>query len=827
MTEISLSPGHQQAITELRRIAVASQGKLAVDLSGLKIDRKDVLIIEMDLDCADTIVENEGVQLHDKEHVTVFVPSGFPFQEPAAFTHNIDLATQPHVLWGGYICLYQVDADWDASDGMMGFINRLAGWFLRAASGTLDAPGDPIDPPITYTMDAVGCVVIDPNLPDECTREWRKGNPWCGVAVLYQVDDDRADVLGWIGVDQEAYQDTGLLRDSLTQFEESFGQSVFLAPAIVLPRPMNFEFPLTVEELAIALDDQEVAPADFVKLIGHAAWINRTRARPSGQSVGSSEVDTSAGSGTGGSSARLALYVFVGSPMRGTAGTAERQIHLAAWRLGGDEAQLASRLVQLWEANDPALKGVTSEVTTEVVEWIREAPISWATVYERRPKVVERRDDWRPVEWLRQNGGRVVLILGCGALGAPIAEHCLRGGARKLILVDNKPVTPGVLVRQPYDDSDIGHPKAETLARRLSYIGFRTEVVSHVADAMDVIAADDVPAGVDLIIDATANQTVAARIELRRWTSASAWPPILTVGIGHHAERGFAALALPNATGAGADLIRKLAMATHAESGLSGVADDFFPEQPRADTFVPEPGCSGATFRGSAPEVQALASYLFAGVLGDLRLAEEALVPAMSARVVQLANADRRDVIGGTAEFTWAPDITIDDAMVVSQGPGYQIRMSETALADMRDEACMARDAKGSEVETGGTLFGQIDAAARIVWVTAATGPAPDSIQSQTDYKHGTEGVSDLREVLRKYSAGRLRFVGIWHTHPYGVAFPSELDEHAMNDPAGPVGEMPPRSLLVIVGGETVQWEEWLNDGGPPQIYARLVDRGW
>lgn len=448
MTEISLSPGHQQAITELRRIAVASQGKLAVDLSGLKIDRKDVLIIEMDLDCADTIVENEGVQLHDKEHVTVFVPSGFPFQEPAAFTHNIDLATQPHVLWGGYICLYQVDADWDASDGMMGFINRLAGWFLRAASGTLDAPGDPIDPPITYTMDAVGCVVIDPNLPDECTREWRKGNPWCGVAVLYQVDDDRADVLGWIGVDQEAYQDTGLLRDSLTQFEESFGQSVFLAPAIVLPRPMNFEFPLTVEELAIALDDQEVAPADFVKLIGHAAWINRTRARPSGQSVGSSEVDTSAGSGTGGSSARLALYVFVGSPMRGTAGTAERQIHLAAWRLGGDEAQLASRLVQLWEANDPALKGVTSEVTTEVVEWIREAPISWATVYERRPKVVERRDDWRPVEWLRQNGGRVVLILGCGALGAPIAEHCLRGGARKLILVDNKPVTPGVLGNQ-------------------------------------------------------------------------------------------------------------------------------------------------------------------------------------------------------------------------------------------------------------------------------------------------------------------------------------------------------------------------------------------
>jgi predicted ThiF/HesA family dinucleotide-utilizing enzyme/proteasome lid subunit RPN8/RPN11 len=430
----------------------------------------------------------------------------------------------------------------------------------------------------------------------------------------------------------------------------------------------------------------------------------------------------------------------------------------------------------------------------------------------------------------------VVLILGCGALGAPIAEHCLRGGARKLILVDNKRVTPGVLIRQPYDDADIGHLKAETLARRLSYAGFHTEVVSWVADAMDVITADNAPDDVDLIIDATANQTVAAMIELKRWTGAFAWPPILTVSIGHNAERGFAGLALPGATGAGADLIRKLALAAHAEPGLSGVADDFFPEQPRADVFVPEPGCSQATFRGSATEVQALAAYLFAGAMSDLRAAEEAAeaarVPSMTARVVQLANAAGDNNLAGTAELAWLPDMIIDPNMTIddvkgdSEGQGYQIRISQTALADMRDEACLTRETKGPNVETGGTLFGQFDAAAHVVWVTSATGPALDSVQSEAEYEYGTRGVSDLRNLLRTFSAGRLRFVGMWHTHPGGAAWPSDIDKETMQGPARSVGEMPPRSLFVIVGGAAAQWNGWLDSDGRPQIYARLIDRG-
>jgi integrative and conjugative element protein (TIGR02256 family) len=816
------TPGQLQALAELGRIIAASDKSLTADLSAGEPDEQGWLHVEAELDCANTPVRNGGVPLREKEHVTIAIPADFPFRPPVPLIYNSDLADQPHVQWGSQICLYQAETDWDASDGMMGFITRLADWFLREASGELDALGGPIDPPIAYTTEVSGCVVIEPDMPAKSARAWAKGKPWYGAAVLYQADDDRVDVLGWIGPDEDVYSDAGALKDMLSRFEERFGRQVFLAPVIVLPEPMSFEFPVTVGQLMAALVSRDISLSEFISHIGRFAWLNGTRRRWAGGKIARGAGATAPDEGE----ATAALYVFVGSPMRGIAGAAERQIHLAVWRLRGDEAQLISRLASLFESSDPDAGDVPQVVTGDMVVWILTAPISWERVYERRPEVVQRRDDDRPVAWLRQNGGKVILLLGCGALGAPIAEQCLRAGARKLILVDNKGVTPGVLIRQPYNDSDIGHDKAESLAGRLSYIGFRAEVVSRVADAMDVINADDVLSGVDLIIDATANQTVAATIELKRWTGAAVWPPVLTVGIGHSADRGFTTLAFPYATGAGADLTRKLALAAHAEPELAGVADVLFPERPPADVFVPEPGCSETTFRGSAAEVQALASYLFAGCLSDLHAAAGAERPAaMSARVVQLANAAGRDDPGGAAEFEWPPDVVITDSKAGDEA-GYQIRISEAALADMHREAFLTRQERGDGVETGGTLFGQIDSAARLIWVSLATGPTPDSDQSQAEYKQGVEGVSELRDLLRSSSAGRLRFIGMWHTHPGGLAHPSEQDRHTMQDPADSTGDMPLRSLLVILGGEPDRWNAWL-DGidGQPQIYASLVDR--
>ncbi len=81
------------------------------------------------------------------------------------------------------------------------------------------------------------------------------------------------------------------------------------------------------------------------------------------------------------------------------------------------------------------------------------APLAWA--YRRGNPAADSHPprSAKPAQWLL---GKSVLVLGCGALGARIAEHCARAGVRKLVVADNNAVGTGLLVRQPYEDADIG-----------------------------------------------------------------------------------------------------------------------------------------------------------------------------------------------------------------------------------------------------------------------------------------------------------------------------------------------------------------------------------
>jgi tRNA A37 threonylcarbamoyladenosine dehydratase len=88
-----------------------------------------------------------------------------------------------------------------------------------------------------------------------------------------------------------------------------------------------------------------------------------------------------------------------------------------------------------------------------------------------------------PLAWFRD---RTVAVWGCGALGGHIAEYLTRAGVKKLILRDNGVVTPGILVRQPFDDIDIGNAKVDALGERLKRIrpnleveGFRANILTN------------------------------------------------------------------------------------------------------------------------------------------------------------------------------------------------------------------------------------------------------------------------------------------------------------------------------------------------------------
>jgi hypothetical protein len=171
-------------------------------------------------------------------------------------------------------------------------------------------------------------------------------------------------------------------------------------------------------------------------------------------------------------------------------------------------------------------------------------------------------------------------------------------------------VTPGILVRQPYDHAEVGQPKAPSLAARLAEIGAGSAVEGRHGNALDALLQPDRDMSrFDLVIDATAG--VRSTIEGKRRADGRPWPPLVTMIIGRDATRGLVTVSMPASTGAGGSALRQVALHALASPGeWADVADDFFPATPRTEMFFPEPGCSAPTFTGGYGQTTALAGLL-------------------------------------------------------------------------------------------------------------------------------------------------------------------------------------------------------------------------
>ncbi len=303
----------------------------------------------------------------------------------------------------------------------------------------------------------------------------------------------------------------------------------------------------------------------------------------------------------------------------------------------------------------------------------------WLQVFDQRPSRTRRRDRSRPVNWL---AGKRILLLGCGALGAPIAEHCVRAGAAMLLLVDNGSVNPGILIRQPYRGCDIGRRKAEAMADRLRDVAdFAPAIFADSGDAIRV-KADDLT-NFDLVLDATASRAVAQRLErLRREVSAP--PPMIAVMVGHDCEHAIATVALTASSGGGVDLLRRLSI-RERDDRLTSLREDLYPSLPRTEPFLPEPGCSDPTFVGSAADLGGLAARLLNASVEFLSTASNEDTPTAAAVVLRASLGE------ATYSHYWPNDVVRRDV-----NTGYEIRIARAALASMRTEAVRAANWGGS-----------------------------------------------------------------------------------------------------------------------------------
>lgn len=775
------SLAHRQLI-ELSEI---SDG--AIQLLGVEQDENGLTNFTVSLDTRGIETRNGGIRLRGRERFEIAVNSSFPYVHPAVYVMHKRWAGTPHVQWGRMLCLYAAPAvEWNPADGMRGLIARLNLWLQRAAASEPDPADQPLHPPVAYSSYTHGWVVIRPDLgdlvpwDDTFSGKVRVVYAWCAKR------GKRIDVLEWL-TGQEVYD--RYQAAALSPLQDD-GIALFVAPMVLISGTLDMEYPSTAELLADALGGHGVSRDELLNALVSARTINKA-----------------VGVTLDGNDAAPSM-MLLGTPARRLEPGTDLA-HVTAWHLD----DLGTKITDLLEDISPEHGELTQRVRDLAHDWLGFAKLQWMVIHEARSEVTRRRDTGSPAQWL---AGKRVLVLGCGALGAPIAEHCVRAGVGQLHVIDKGVVTPGILLRQPYEDSDIGYNKAERLAPRLSRIRQDLTVTSSRANIVASVLSDPESfLGYDLIVDATADIGVRVGIERARVDLRAEWPMMISALFGHTAQRGVATISQRGAAGSGYDILRRLAIDTAAvaPAGWANITDDLFPNPPRTERFFPEPGCSAPTFTGSAAETTALASALF---ISAITVAADPGKDSMTAIGVDLAP----NAMGPRpVRLGWRGDLVLRD-----KTGDYEVRLSTRALAEMRTESRRGRRVRGNRIETGGMLMGSIDEATQTVFIDKVAGPSPDSYLSAAYFDHGTEGTQEIVTEQRRITANRVGFVGMWHTHPYGPSSPSLTDETGMADIVELDGTSR-RSLMLILGGDEEIWESWLDKGTPPNIYTRVVDR--
>ena len=517
------------------------------------------------------------------------------------------------------------------------------------------------------------------------------GQPWFGVAHLRVVSDRRVDIYGWSGIGENTSSPVGA--------------------AILLSQPMPYEFPSKLSDLLAELEARDV-PRNLLLLSLQNAVLRNDEDCP--------------------------LYLIIGTPMRGIAGSKNLHQHLGAWYI--DPTIVMGLRISLKKFSDrKKLQDIGKKAEKIIMEWMGKAPVEWCRVREDRPEIVVRRDIGTSVNWF---AGKRVALWGCGALGSPIAEFLARAGIGKLILRDKGVVAPGLLVRQPFDDRDIGRTKAEVLAERIKRIRPDIEV-DHFTNSIlnEPLGCEDWTEEVDIIIDTTASVSVMQKFELVRRTSTIPPIPVASLMIGHQAENGLIVLAREKYSGGPHDVYRRAKIEVCNRSHLKHFADEFWPDPARAEIFQPEPGCSESTFVGSAADVTVLAGAMLNRLACIL---VEGSSTTASAYFLTQPHLDVNAGQNAYVSFDWDED-------QVSQDPhsGYEIRIAESAWSEIRGWIQQNQRTDGPDIETGGILFGGRDDASRIVWVTEAIGPPPDSQKSAKGFVCGIEGTRETNDEKR------------------------------------------------------------------------------
>ena len=725
-----MTAGQKRAMWQLRHIASEHPGVLDIEAVKAPTEESSVLTVTISLRVDHLPAASGGLRLRAREEFILLIPADFPFAKPEVILGHRRFANRPHVQWSRHLCLYQSSTEWNASDGLFGFIQRLCDWLEKAAADQLDPDGQPLHPPAVYANYAKGKLVV----PRVDTPSF-EGPYWVGVAELRD-KPHCVEIVAWHSA-------------------ENYPAQGRLALAVLFGKEWPWEYPTKGAEVFAEFEKQGIP---FELLLALMAIVAR---------------DTGSD---------LPVYTVVGSPMRGIAG-GERKQHLAVWSFAAEYAKFFTATMPQASDTDQ-LAEARQEFKQALDTHLKDAKLAWCPLMEARPEVTVRRDAESALGRLR---GRSVAVWGCGALGGPVTLALARSGVSRLVLIDHGQVNPGLLVRQPYAEGDVGDFKVHALEAQLKVIRPDIVVEKFIRDVGDHLAGDNWTSGCDLVIDATASEIVRKRLEQAWNRSLGPRVPLASLVVDATSAKLLVSIAGAEASGGSWDIFRKTKIEL-LRSGRKEFADAFHPEDAPNNLFQPEPGCSEPTFRGSAADAGAMAAVglnLIAQWFAQLKPA------AQHAALFALPAAGRLSV--APAEFEFPPDKVLPSDQL-------ELRVSPAVFKEVRGWVAQNRRKRAADVETGGLLWGEWDDATGVVWISAVSGPPVDSQHSSELFVCGNAGTVAEHKTRLNQTRRAVQYLGMWHTHPVSQPLPSHVDYEGIRQMFA-LGPVPPSKNLLFIFG--------------------------
>lgn len=545
-----MTSGQQRALRELKRLC--ESGHNTFELVDDPYLKDDFLVAKISLRLGLMETREGGLDLREREEFTLFIPPDFPFDIPLLYVAHARFAGFPHVIWSRRICLYQSNIEWNPSDGLYGFFERLYLWLERAALNDMDPIEGPLEPPHHVTDFSQKPFVIRADAP--CNP----GDSWMGLALLEDYEN-RIELVGW---------------DDL-----SGGWPTHERPALalMLPDALPMEFPAKGAELLQEIERAGISRESLLNKLAIAALLT-----PGGEPV----------------------HLVVGLPMRRAVDGAKR-LHIAVWTTEADKAD-ALRKVLPENSDDQVIRDLRKDLADTLLSIFELSKIAWCRVLDDRPEIVVRRDHETPIAWFE---GKKVLVLGCGALGSWVAEIIVRANANLIHLVDDNIVKPGILVRQNFQLKDIGANKARALGGRIMELATGCTVEAFASEAHFFLFENlERFHDYDVILDCTASNIFQQKLE-RDWAKFTGQNPrFVSMIIDAHAKHCLC-VAVPENSNAGVwDAYQWLKWRLATEGSRNALISAFYSDQAGQNLFQPEPGCSDPTFRASAADIMSLAS---------------------------------------------------------------------------------------------------------------------------------------------------------------------------------------------------------------------------